>query len=143
MVTPCRIAPRYYVNEYGFIVAVIDGCPYEDVKPPDYVEEEYLPRMKAVEKKPLVEKAEGLNNGDYQGLWNSRYRQNYHLDFDARERVGEWYLDIGRSIFNSHASRRGRSEETYWRAVLRPDEKGLVVVPYYPQRLLQGAGDHG
>ena len=128
---PCHIAPRYYVNGYGFIVACIGGCPYEGARKPDYVHEECLPRMKAVEKKPLMDAAKELNNGDYQNLWASRYRQNYHLDFDARERTAKWYLDKGSGLFNAHPRRRGRSEEAYWRAVLRPSDEGLIVVPHY------------
>jgi hypothetical protein len=134
---PCGVAPRYYVNEFGFIVACIDGCPHEEEKDPDYVLEECLPRMKAKDKAPIVKAAEELNNGDYQNLWASRYRQNYHLDFDCRERTAKWHRDHGSRVFNSHPRGSGRSQEAYWRAILRPDSGGLVVVPHYTQRLLQ------
>ena len=100
----CNVAPRYYVNEWGIIVGIIDGCPYEPQREPDYLPYDILPRPANKEEREKIERRakELVNAKSYQDLWTARYRQNYHLNFDAQKRLGIWYAANSGSLHNTH-----------------------------------------
>jgi hypothetical protein len=108
---PCGIAPRYYVNDFGFIVGIIDGCPFEPDKLPDYVPEDILPRMDRDKRDAIELRAEELVNAEsYEDLWTARNRENYHLNFDAQNRLGIWYAANSGSLHYPHKGRVRRSK---------------------------------
>jgi len=111
---PCGVAPRVYVNEWGLIVGYIQGCPYEANKIPDYLPYDIIPRMEKGRKKKIQERSKGIANAQgYQDLWTARYRQNYHLNFDAQKRLGIWYAANSGSLHNTHKGRvRGSKTES-------------------------------
>lgn len=129
-VFPCYVAPRYYVNENGLIVGTIGGCPYEETRDPDYLPEDILPRMKQHEWDALIEGARKVNYEDYENLWASRHRKNYHIDFDAWEAIRSWVSSLGDSVPLAYSGGGGRSQASY-RAAVRWLQltRGLQVVP--------------
>lgn len=103
---PCGIAPRYYVNDWGFIVGIIPGCPSEPDKKPDYLPEDILPRMSKIERDEINELAKEIVDAkSYEDLWASRYRENYHLNFDAKNRLGIWSAANEGGLHYSHQGR--------------------------------------
>lgn len=109
---PCHVAPRYYINDWGFIVGIIEGCPYEPKKPPDYLPEDILPRMAKEDKDAIELRAkETVNAQSYEDLWRSRYRENYHLNFDAQGRLGIWNAANSGSLHNAHKGGLRRSKK--------------------------------
>ena len=110
---PCSIAPRYYVSEWGFIVAVIDSCPYEPERQPDYVPNDIIPRISVKQRAAMEDRAEELVNAkSYEDLWTSRHGKNYHLNFDAQSRLGIWSASNSGSLHNPYKSRVPRSKKS-------------------------------
>lgn len=108
---PCGIAPRHYVNDFGFIVGIIQGCPYEPERPPDYLREDVLPRMYKTERDVIELRAkETVNAQSYEDLWSARHGENDHLDFDAKSRLGIWYAANSGSLHYTHKGRVRRSK---------------------------------
>lgn len=117
-ILPCGLAPRYYVSDFGFITGIINGCPYEPEKMRDYVQESDLPRVPKAQKAAMKQLAkETISALDYEDLWTARNRKNYHLDFDAKNRLGIWYAAHSGSLHNPHKSRVRRGKGSRSRGV--------------------------
>lgn len=110
---PCNIQPRHYVDEDGFIVAVINGCPLEDNQDPDYLSIEILQRSEREDIKDWMENASKITYQDYENLWASWNRKNYHLDFDAEEALRTWVSSLGDSVFIAYKGGSGRGSLSY------------------------------
>lgn len=108
---PCGISPRIYVGEWGHILGAIDGCPYERKREPDWVPVDIIPRMALYLRAVINERGKELANAkNYQSLWAARNGQNYHLNFDAKRRLGVWQAAYPSGINNPHQSRVRRSK---------------------------------
>lgn len=109
---PCGIKPRHYVNDFGFIVGIINGCPFEPEARPDYLRYDELPRIKKSERGRIeLEAKENVDAESYKDLWASRNRENYHLNFDARNRLGIWSAANSGSLHYTHKGRLRRSKK--------------------------------
>ena len=108
---PCGVAPRYYVNEWGFICGVIGGCPYEPPRTPNYLPHDIIPRVKdAIREKIELRAKELVNAQSYKDLWSARYGKNDHLNFNPKNRLGIWSAANSGSLYNPYKSGVRRSK---------------------------------
>ena len=106
---PCGIGARVYVDEDGIIVGKIPGCPYTEQGPCSFLSLEHM-------RKPATLK--GVTSEDYENLWSSRHRKNYHLNFDALEALAEWIPIIRDSVSFAYKGRCDRDKRSYDGAIL-------------------------
>lgn len=113
---PCGIAPRVYIDEDGFIVGRVKGCPREPEKAPNYLPDDILPKIREY-LDPIVKAAKDVAYEDYQNLWSARNGENYHLNFDAKELLAWWIQTFGDRLPKPYQRSDFGSERSYLAAI--------------------------